>query len=171
MSSYRLLDLPMNLSSSWGHDDTRHTDGIDFTILTNPSRIPDLVHYGRSKLANILFTKALARRLTNEHVYVNALHPGHVSTNMAQTGRGSFGGNLFATVTELMGMSPKKGALTQLYCATSPEIENMDLRGRFFIPFGVESRCNPLAEKEDLQEKLWEISEKLMKEKVQGLAE
>ncbi|KAK3811500.1 MAG: hypothetical protein JOS17DRAFT_690932 [Linnemannia elongata] len=157
--------------SSWGHDDTRHTDGIDFTILTNPSRIPDLVHYGRSKLANILFTKALARRLTNEHVYVNALHPGHVSTNMAQTGRGSFGGNLFATVTELMGMSPKKGALTQLYCATSPEIENMDLRGRFFIPFGVESRCNPLAEKEDLQEKLWEISEKLMKEKVQGLAE
>ncbi|KAF9974256.1 hypothetical protein BGZ75_000911, partial [Mortierella antarctica] len=52
--------------SSWGHDDTKHPDGIDFTVLTNPSGIPDIVHYGRSKLANIQFTKALARRLTNE---------------------------------------------------------------------------------------------------------
>ncbi|KAI9233721.1 MAG: hypothetical protein BYD32DRAFT_373071 [Podila humilis] len=155
--------------SSWALDDTRHPDGIDFDILTNPSGIatqPDIAHYGRSKLANVLFTKALARRLANEQVYVNSLHPGHVSTNMAQTGRGSFSGNVFARATELFAMTPKDGALTQLYCATSPEIENKDLRGRFFIPFGLESRCNPLAEREDLQEKLWEVSEKLVKEKV-----
>ncbi|KAF9290153.1 hypothetical protein BGZ88_007460 [Linnemannia elongata] len=158
--------------SSWGHDDTKHPEGIDFIILSNPSGIsavPDIVHYGRSKLANILFTKALARRLTNERVYVNTLHPGHVSTNMAQTGRGSFSGDLFAWATEQFAMAPKEGALTQLYCATSPEVENKDLRGRFFIPYGVESKCNPLAEREDLQEKLWEVSEELMKEKVKGL--
>lgn len=170
MSSYRLHALPLDMLSSWGHDDTKHPDGIDFAVLTNPSGIPDIVRYCRSKLANILFTKALARRLTNERVYVNTLHPGHVSTNMAQTGRGTFFGNLFARVTEIVGMDPKEGALTQLYCATSPEIENKNLRGRFFIPFGVESKCNPLAEREDLQEKLWEVSEKLVAEKVKDLA-
>ncbi|KAG0040579.1 hypothetical protein BGZ83_002482, partial [Gryganskiella cystojenkinii] len=154
--------------SSWALDDTNYPDGIDFSVLANPSAItaiPDIVHYGRSKLANVLFTKALARRLINERVYVNTLHPGHVITNMAQTGRGSFSGDVFAWVTERFAMSPKEGALTQLYCGTSPEIENKDLRGKFFIPYGVESKCNPLAEREDLQEKLWEVSEKLMKEK------
>lgn len=172
MASYLFHVLLLDLPSSWGHDDTKHPEGIDFTILSNPSGIsavPDIVHYGRSKLANILFTKALARRLTNERVYVNTLHPGHVSTNMAQTGRGSFSGNLFAWATEQFAMAPKEGALTQLYCTTSPEVENKDLRGRFFIPYGVESKCNPLAEREDLQEKLWEVSEELMKEKVKGL--
>ncbi|KAF9310391.1 hypothetical protein BG003_008629 [Podila horticola] len=95
--------------SPWGHDDTGHPDGIDFTVLTNPSAVSsDPVRYCRSKLANILFTKALARRLTDERVYVNAPHPGHVSTNMAQTGRGTFAGNLFATITELFAMTPKE---------------------------------------------------------------
>ncbi|KAG0340993.1 hypothetical protein BG000_010543 [Podila horticola] len=156
--------------SSWGHNDTGHPDGIDFTVLTNPSAVSsDLVRYCRSKLANILFTKALARRLTDERVYVNAPHPGHVSTNMAQAGRGTFAGSLFATITELFAMTTKEGALTQLYCATSPEIDNKDLRGKYFIPFGVESKCISLAEREDLQEKLREVSEKLMEEKVKGL--
>ncbi|KAF9345566.1 hypothetical protein BGX26_002986 [Mortierella sp. AD094] len=80
--------------SSMGHEDTGHPDGINFTVLTNPSAVPSqLIRYDRSKLANILFTKALARRLTDKRVYANTLHPGHVSTNMAQTGRGSFSGN------------------------------------------------------------------------------
>lgn len=63
-------------------------------------------------------------------------------------------------------MDAKKGALAQLYCATSPEIEEKDVRGRYFIPIANESRSSPMTEDVVLQERLWEYSEKLLKEKL-----
>ncbi|KAG0376782.1 hypothetical protein BGX24_007225 [Mortierella sp. AD032] len=61
--------------SSIAHEAFPPSVGVDFSTLNNESSTTDLSRYGRSKLANVLFTKALARRLANERVYVNAVHP------------------------------------------------------------------------------------------------
>ncbi|MFZ5477713.1 MAG: SDR family oxidoreductase [Myxococcota bacterium] len=74
--------------------------------------------YGRSKLYNILFTRELARRLDGTGVSANACHPGLVAS--------SFQRNVPAILRgpwELLGLSPESGARTQIWLATSPEVE------------------------------------------------
>ena len=137
----------VNVSSN-GHEMAPvHLGGIDFDTLNDPTKTYAFTRYGRSKLANILFTKALARRLANERVYVNAAHPGFVSTEWVRRARDEFG-SVMGVVAEKMGrlmaVTPRVGALTQLYVATNPEIENNDIRGRYFIPIANEiqpSKC------------------------------
>ncbi|KAK5814361.1 hypothetical protein F5H01DRAFT_380767 [Linnemannia elongata] len=159
----------VNLSSAGHEMAPANLGGIDFDTLNDSTKTNASTRYGRSKLANILFTKALARRLANERVYVNAAHPGYVSTELIRHTGDEFGsvmGVVTEKVTRLVAMSPKVGALTELYVATSPEIENNDIRGRYFIPIANEIQPSALAKDEELQEKLWTFSENLMNEKV-----
>ncbi|KAG0280826.1 hypothetical protein BGZ95_008498 [Linnemannia exigua] len=109
--------------------------GINFETLNQD----DIVYgfpYGRSKLAIVLFTKALARRLAGEQVYVNTLHPGYVQTSIGQSTVTKnarlykrMAASVGAWIIRKVGLSPGEGALTQLYLATSPEVEEKDLRG------------------------------------------
>lgn len=115
--------------------------GIDFDTLNDSTKIDNWDRYARSKLANILFAKALARRLANEKVWANAAHPGAVNTNLNRSAKETMGetlGNLMDGVASVAAMRPEVGALTQLYLATSPEVENKDIRGRYFIPIANE---------------------------------
>jgi NAD(P)-dependent dehydrogenase (short-subunit alcohol dehydrogenase family) len=115
--------------------------GIAFDKLNDPNAMSTMTRYGQSKLANLLFARALAHRLDNEKVYVNIAHPGYVDSNLAnRTGEsyGGFVGKLSTITPKVFGMKPKEGALTQLYLATSPEIEDQDVRGRYFIPIAKE---------------------------------
>jgi len=100
-----------------------------------------MTRYGRSKLANVLFAKALARRLSDTQVFVNIAHPGYVNTDLARRSTASFFGGFIARLVDMMtspvAMTPTVGALTQLYLATSPEIVNKDIRGRYHIPIGL----------------------------------
>ncbi|HBX67690.1 MAG TPA: retinol dehydrogenase, partial [Balneolaceae bacterium] len=84
--------------------------------------------YGNSKLFNILFTKELAHRLTETHVTANCLHPGVVASNFAQSG--SWLLRTFFTIGKLFMVSPKKGAQTSIYLATSDDVENVN--GAYF---------------------------------------
>lgn len=121
--------------SSGGHEFPA-SGGIDFDTLNDETK-SSLGRYGRSKLANILFAEALARRLANERVYVNIAHPGFVDTELGRHASDTFGNLVDKACQWTKGMvatTPKVGALTQLYLATSPEIENKDIRGRYFIP-------------------------------------
>ncbi|KAF8943831.1 hypothetical protein BGZ52_011150 [Haplosporangium bisporale] len=125
--------------------------------------------YGRSKLANVLFGKALARRLADTQVYVNIVHPGFVATELQRHNKDLFGPvvlRILGAITAVMAMTPEVGALTQLYVATSPEIVNKDIRGRYFVPIANEIQPSAYALDEALQEELWAFSEKLIKEKV-----
>ncbi|KAG0376780.1 hypothetical protein BGX24_007223 [Mortierella sp. AD032] len=161
----------VNISSNGHGMAPSHLGGIDFETLNDPTKLTAITRYGRSKLANVLFTKALARRLASEKVYVNAAHPGYVATKSMQHTEDeydSFVGTVTEKVTRMVAMTPKVGSLTQLYCATSPEIENNNVRGRYFIPIANEIQPSALAKDEDLQEKLWAFSEKLMNEKVKA---
>ncbi|KAG0268476.1 hypothetical protein BGZ95_002442 [Linnemannia exigua] len=143
--------------------------GIDFDTLNDEKMSTIVSRYGRSKLANVLFGKALARRLADTQVYVNIVHPGFVDTELVRHNKVLFGAvllRILETITALMAMSPEVGALTQLYVATSPEIVNKDIRGRYFVPIANEIQPSPFSLDEALQEKLWAFSEKLVEENV-----
>ncbi|KAF9380039.1 hypothetical protein CPB97_008606 [Podila verticillata] len=154
--------------SSIGHESSVK-GGVDFDTLNDPNASNTASRYGRSKLSNILFAKALARRLANEKVYVNALHPGFVYTDLQRNTQASMG-KIASIGYDLAGRisaaSPTKGAYNQLFCATSPEIEEKDYRGLYFMPTGIEFRPSPYASDEELQEKLWTYSETVFREKV-----
>ncbi|KAF9379671.1 Retinol dehydrogenase 14 [Podila verticillata] len=144
--------------------------GFDLDNINNDKIGDPLQRYGRSKLANILFANALARRLANEQVYVNSLHPGVVDTGMTHhfnDHRANMMASIMTQFAKFTSVTPAQGALTQLYLATSPEVANKDIRGRFFIPVAKELGLNSEALDVDLQEKLWEYSEKIVKEKTQ----
>src|SRR5688572_9907393 len=78
--------------------------------------------YDNSKLANILFTMELARRLEGTGVTVNALHPGFVATGFAKN-NGKVFAALISIFTPLVARSPAKGAETSIYLASSPSVE------------------------------------------------
>jgi NAD(P)-dependent dehydrogenase (short-subunit alcohol dehydrogenase family) len=113
--------------------------------------------YSQSKLANVLFTYALARRLERSEVTVNCLHPGIVATNIWSQPLPAFLRPL-GNISRFFGISSAKGAQTPLYLATSAQVEGVS--GKYFF----ECKEQPTAQiSYDLvvQERLWEISEEL----------
>lgn len=126
--------------------------GINYDTIYKTGDTPQPHHqsvydrYARSKLANVLFARALARRVINEpHLYVNACHPGYVSTRATQPvprqegtiiSKGLDG--LEEWFHNLVAWPVNRAVLTQLYLATSPEVEKRDIRGRYFGPIAIE---------------------------------
>ncbi|KAF9321842.1 hypothetical protein BG003_010866 [Podila horticola] len=123
--------------------------------------------YGRSKLCNIAVAKALARRLAHERVHVNAVHPGIVNTYIGRHFEAHFGpvlGWMYHMAFRLFAMSAKDACMTGLYCAASPEIEEREYRGLYFIPTAIVLAPSPIVEDEVFQEQLWAYSEDLVRE-------
>lgn len=84
----------------------------------HPVRAPVLV-YSNTKLAQVLFTKALAERLKGTGVTVNAVHPGNVKTEIANKSPGAF---FFNLVLDLAGKSTSEGAQTSIFAAVHPRL-------------------------------------------------
>lgn len=94
------------------------TRGIEFARLTHPTESLTGVHeYAVSKLANVLFTRELARRLQGRGVTTYAVHPGVVATEIWRRMP-----RPLAWVVKRFMRSPERGAETTIYCATSPEV-------------------------------------------------
>src|SRR5215211_1752507 len=85
--------------------------------------------YGQSKLANILFTVELARRLDGTGVTANVLHPGFVASNFGKNNGGLFG-ILIGLAQRVAAIGPESGAETTIYLASSPEVAGVS--GRYF---------------------------------------
>ena len=115
--------------------------------------------YGRSKLAAVLFTRELAKRLTGTEVTVNALHPGAVATSIWDRAP-AYTRPIFSLAKRLFMISPAAGAETIVYLATSPEVEGKT--GLYFEKNRpkVPSR---LAQDDALAERLWDASQRLVK--------
>jgi len=130
---------------------------IDFDDLNWARRkYSGLGAYGASKLANILFTSELARRLEGTGITANCLHPGVVATNIFST-MGILGKAISVFARPLL-LSPAKGAETSIYLASSPEVA--DVSGKFF------DKCKavqPAATARDTEaaRRLWDISEQM----------
>ncbi len=137
-------------------DAHRMVRGIDFDDLQARRSYRGFRLYGQSKLANILFTRELARRLEGTGVTANALHPGFVATNfMAGEGLANMAMRGLARV---LALSPEKGAETSTYLATSPDVEGVS--GRYFV------QCKPAeptsaGRDDEAARRLWEVSEQL----------
>ena len=116
--------------------------------------------YCRSKLANILFTFELARRLQQRGVHnvsVNCLHPGFVASGFGLNNSPLM--QLVMKLGSVFAISPEEGAKTTLYLATSPDVQGET--GRYFV------KCRPArssraANDLDSARRLWELSEKLL---------
>jgi NAD(P)-dependent dehydrogenase (short-subunit alcohol dehydrogenase family) len=102
---------------------------LDFDDLHGKERFHPGTFYGNSKLANVLFTYELARRLEGTSVTANALHPGFIRTNMAAN-NGWFV-RLVLPLIHMSSLTPEQGAKTNIYLASSPEVEGVT--GKYFI--------------------------------------
>jgi NAD(P)-dependent dehydrogenase (short-subunit alcohol dehydrogenase family) len=102
---------------------------IDFTDLQGQRRYSGWRAYCQSKLANLLFTYELARRLEGTGVTANAMHPGFVATGFGRNNRGMFA--LFIRVAQLIALRPEQGAETLIYLATALEVEGVS--GKYFV--------------------------------------
>ena len=114
--------------------------------------------YGNSKLANILFTTELARRLEGTGVTVNALHPGFVATGFAKN-NGKVIAALVSLFTPLVARSPEKGAETSIYLASSPGVEG--ITGKYYYD-SHEILAAPQASDMVVARKLWDVSAEMV---------
>lgn len=116
--------------------------------------------YPRSKLANLLFVRALAKRLEGTGVVVNGLHPGVIATELARD---------YPAPIRLMAKwffkSPEQGARTSLYLATAPEAAGIS--GRYFAD-SKEKKPGAAALDDALAERLWTETERLVAREVRS---
>ncbi|RKH32937.1 SDR family oxidoreductase [Corallococcus praedator] len=140
--------------SSFGHA-FASADFLDDPQTANQPYRPIQV-YGNAKLSNILFTKALAKRLAGTQVTANALHPGAVRTGFGHNSQGIFR-HLVKLGAPFM-ISPEKGARTSVYLAASPEVAGVS--GEYFNKCR-KAKPSSAARDEALAERLWQVSEQL----------
>jgi retinol dehydrogenase 14 len=131
---------------------------IRFDDLQGEKRFSGWQAYGQSKLAMILFTHELAKRLEGSGVTVNSAHPGVVRTNFAKNN-----GGLVMLGFRFLGIffiSPESSAKRILYVATSPDLDGVT--GKYFTKMR-ETRSSPESYDDDSAKRLWLVSEQLAK--------
>jgi retinol dehydrogenase 14 len=106
--------------TSVGHHFTRN--GMHFEDLQSERRYEGMEAYCRSKLANVLFVRELARRLDGSGVTANAAHPGWVRSSFGMDGDTTGVTGFGMRVIRPLQISPARGARTSVYLATSPEV-------------------------------------------------
>jgi len=127
--------------------------------------------YGLSKLSNILFTNELQTRLAESgtnNIYCTSVHPGSVSTELTRGPLQSWPVlTPFISLIKPLLLTPEQGALTQLYAATAPEVEQKDLKAGLLFPIAQPTVKNSCAEDKDrkLGTQFWALCERLVKEK------
>jgi NAD(P)-dependent dehydrogenase (short-subunit alcohol dehydrogenase family) len=124
---------------------------IDFDDLQGTKSYSEIRSYNQSKLANLLFTYELARRLKGTGVTANALEPGFIKTNL----KVPFPFSLFS----FMRGKPADGARPSVFLASSPEVEGVN--GTYFSNKSVATKSSALSYDEEAARRLWQISAEL----------
>jgi NAD(P)-dependent dehydrogenase (short-subunit alcohol dehydrogenase family) len=136
-------------------------DGLKFDDLQCERHFFSYRVYGRSKLANIYFTRALAKRLEGTGVTVNAVHPGSVATRFARDGDTSFVTAATTFVARPFSRTPEEGARTQVHVASAPELA--DVSGAYFSNSKrADKRLSRVARSDEAAEQLWTVSRELL---------
>jgi NAD(P)-dependent dehydrogenase (short-subunit alcohol dehydrogenase family) len=131
---------------------------LDFDDLQGARSYRGQRAYNQSKLANVMFTYELARRLEGTGVTANVLHPGVVRTSFGQEDSGRWMRLMLPLVRPFM-KTPEQGAKTSIHCASSPELDGVS--GTYFAD------CRPKASSRasydvDAAARLWQVSAELV---------
>ena len=132
-----------------------HYGTINFDDIEFKQKFSGAKAYRQSKLGLILFTRFLAKKLEGTGVTVNCVHPG-----MNKTDLGRDAGGFSQMIFKLMGKNPEIGAETSIYLASSPDVEN--ITGEYFAKEKIK-RSSKESYDMDLAKKLWDVSEKYLK--------
>lgn len=137
-------------------DAHRSASGFPFSDLKAEKSFVPMLRYGETKLANILFTKALAKRLEGSGVTANSLHPGVVATGFGADSKGVVG--MFVRLAKPFLLTPEKGAETMVHLAASPEVSGVS--GKYFAKSREKAPRRPALD-DAAAERLWALSESL----------
>ena len=138
--------------------DSHYKGKIDFDSFTERKNYFIMKAYEQSKLANVLFTNELVKRLLQTHVTVNSLHPGFVKTAIGAKGTQWYAGLIWSLITNIGAISVEDGAKTSIYLASSDEVKGIS--GKYFDKCK-QKTATALAYDAKLQSDLWRISEQL----------
>lgn len=136
---------------------------LDLDDLQMTKRYSVFNAYGRAKLALILFSYELAKRLEGSGVTVNCLHPGVVATNIWSQPLPEFLRPLVGLFSRGFGITPEEGAQTMLFLATSSEVEHVT--GKYFEKCQEKQSARSTYDSE-LQQRLWNISDEITRGKI-----
>ena len=131
---------------------------VNFDDLQGEKKYSMYAAYSQSKLANVLFTYELARRLEGTGVTVNCLDPGVVRTGFGKDQGGLL--NIGIRIISPFMMSPDKAAKAEIYLATSSELEGVS--GKYFSK-GKSAKSSKESYDENAAERLWKMSAELTK--------
>ncbi|MFO0548701.1 MAG: SDR family oxidoreductase [Polyangiaceae bacterium] len=140
-------------TSSGAHNSGR----IDLETFVKRNGRAGFSAYTASKLANILFTRELARRIEGSGVVANCFHPGFVRTGFGVSNKDILG-KAIGVVASIFGRTPEKGAETLVWLATSEEGGRVS--GQYFFNNKV-AKISKRAQDDVMAKKLWELSERL----------
>lgn len=143
----------INVSSSAHHI----IDSVDWDDLQMKNNFISMVAYSRAKLANLLFTRGLAKRLQDDGIAVHAMHPGIVGSNFANHGDDSLR-DYFATKTDEI-VAPEVAAETLVWLASAAEPGQST--GQYFYQQQV-TPSSALAQDDAVAERFWQVSEQLL---------
>ena len=132
---------------------------LDFDDLQSERLYDGFYVYGRSKLANVLFTYELARRLEGSGVTANTLHPGLVRTGFGHNNGPAMRAFMMLSQLPPLAVSARRGARTQVWLASAPAVQ--DRSGHYFVRCRAR-RSSRVSYDQDAQRRLWKASEELL---------
>lgn len=127
---------------------------IDFDDLQSEKNYRGFLVYGKSKLANVLFTYELAARLAETGITANCLHPGAVATDMLR----QLPWLIYALISPFL-LTPEQGAATQVFLASSRQVEGVS--GGYYVKCKA-ARSSPRSYDASARRRLWEVSEAMV---------
>jgi len=132
--------------------------GLDFDDLQATKRYRSFGVYARSKLANILFTRELARRWDDTGITANAVHPGFVASDFGRDGDMNRAATAVYPLLRLFALTAEQGAQTQSYVASAPELAG--ITGGYWAK-SAPATPSAAAQDDAAAARLWQVSEQL----------
>ncbi|KAL4238819.1 hypothetical protein ACF0H5_003526 [Mactra antiquata] len=138
-----------------------HTRGkINFDDINSEKKYHPGVAYSQSKLANVLFTRELSKRLEGTNVTANSLHPGVILTELGRHMKFTLWKKLLVyPMLPLFMKTPNQGAQTNIYCAVAEELDTVS--GKYFSDCAVDEEAEQ-AKDDDVASRLWTLSEQMV---------
>jgi len=165
MGYFLVTDFLLNLIPAGGRiinvsSDSHFSAVPDFESITKNNNHTFLKAYAWSKLANVLFTYELARRLASKNITVNAISPGRVKTLIGTKNQPWYVALGWKFLTAFSSVSPAESVKTFVYLATDEQVSG--ITGKYFFK-SEEKRSSPLSYNKELSNRLWNHTESLVK--------